>query len=162
MLKLCRLLPRCLHNLRALSSDASSSSTAADLAGIHKTPIVKYLWRTRGSGEATHDGPLTVSGSAVSVPYPFSSDSALRDSYMNPWGSVRMGRVFEDLDALAGNIAALHCSSSPTAVSLVTASVDRVIITHQPSIQSDMMLTGIYLFSKTVFSSSFLTFPPLF
>jgi acyl-coenzyme A thioesterase 9 len=45
----------------------------------------------------------------VTVSYPFSTDGSLRESYRNPWGAVRLGRVLEDLDSLAGNIAYEHC-----------------------------------------------------
>ena len=37
----------------------------------------------------------------------------------------QIGRILEDLDALAGNIAFKHCSEDPSFPLLVTASVDR-------------------------------------
>lgn len=34
--------------------------------------------------------------------------------YRNPWGNVRMGRLLEDLDSLAGNVAYAHwCALRP-------------------------------------------------
>eukprot|EP00958_Prasinococcus_capsulatus_P013731 scaffold1419_cov410-Prasinococcus_capsulatus_cf.AAC.17 len=56
---------------------------------------------------------------------------------MNPWGMLRLGKLFEDLDALAGNVAFLHAESEqPHTRSqvLVTASIDgiKVIIVSSP------------------------------
>lgn len=39
--------------------------------------------------------------------------------------TLQIGRILEDLDALAGNIAFKHCSEDPSFPLLVTASVDR-------------------------------------
>lgn len=39
----------------------------------------------------------------------------------------QIGRILEDLDALAGNIAFKHCSEDPSFPLLVTASVDRYL-----------------------------------
>ena len=39
--------------------------------------------------------------------------------------SRQIGRILEDLDALAGNVAFKHCSEDPSFPLLVTASVDR-------------------------------------
>ena len=50
----------------------------------------------------------TPSSSRVQVSYPFSTDSLLYETYRNPWGQIRLGKVLEDLDALAGNIAFFH------------------------------------------------------
>lgn len=43
----------------------------------------------------------------------------------HPTPRRQIGRILEDLDALAGNIAFKHCSEDPSFPLLVTASVDR-------------------------------------
>jgi len=43
--------------------------------------------------------------SEVSLLLPFSTDAKLRDIYMNAFNGVRIGRILEDLDAMAGEIA---------------------------------------------------------
>ena len=140
------ILKPSLQHLRRFASEQptlTNTATSPLLAGHHKTPIVNYLWSTREAQRAVDPSlPKTVSGSLKTIDYPLSSDSVLRDTYMNPWGSIRMGRLFEDLDALAGNIAAAHCAASPRPLSLVTASVDRVTISQQPSVLQDMQLSG--------------------
>lgn len=105
--------------------------------GIHQTPIVDRLWRSRSSADER-------CSSAVQVVYPFSTDSAMRDRYANPWGKVRLGRILEDLDALAGNIAAAHCAKKDNGKPLliVTASVDRIVISHRANLKDDMILSG--------------------
>lgn len=40
--------------------------------------------------------------------YDFTSNSALKNLYIDARGNVSMGKIFEDLDALAGNIAYSH------------------------------------------------------
>ncbi|OWB72680.1 hypothetical protein B5S31_g2399 [[Candida] boidinii] len=55
---------------------------------------------------------------------PFKDDVWLRDSYINAAGRLRVGQLFQDLDALAGVVGYRHCYPS-TPVN-VTASVDRV------------------------------------
>lgn len=89
--------------------------------------------------------PKAPSASAVAVTYPFSTDPALQDSYSNPWGFVRMGRMIEDLDALAGNIAAAHCGhvgANGNPLMLVTASIDEIELRHRANLKDDMVLSG--------------------
>ena len=58
---------------------------------------------------------------------------------------LRIGRMFEDLDALAGNIAFNHCDDNCSETIphlLVTASVDKISLGKRPSLQEDMVLRG--------------------
>ena len=50
--------------------------------------------------------------SFTTVSYKFQSDATLREEYQNPWGYLRHGKLFEDVDALAGTIANRHCADS--------------------------------------------------
>eukprot|EP00013_Stygamoeba_regulata_P020307 CAMPEP_0177654780 /NCGR_PEP_ID=MMETSP0447-20121125/14539_1 /TAXON_ID=0 /ORGANISM="Stygamoeba regulata, Strain BSH-02190019" /LENGTH=433 /DNA_ID=CAMNT_0019158501 /DNA_START=503 /DNA_END=1804 /DNA_ORIENTATION=- len=120
-------------------------------AGMHQTPIVDELWQRqmKAAGSATPevrvfaaDHPKTPQFSRTSITYPFSSSEKLRDSYSNPWGKIRVGRVLEDLDALAGNIAAYHCESDQPPLVIVTASVDRITMRHRANLKDDMTLSG--------------------
>ncbi|CAN0533683.1 unnamed protein product, partial [Ectocarpus sp. 8 AP-2014] len=52
------------------------------------------------------------------------------------------GRILEDLDALAGNIAFKHCSEDPSFPLLVTASVDRIVLRRHPELDCDITLMG--------------------
>lgn len=127
-------------SVRNMSSTASTTSAIAaatatkvtsvpyPLPGIHHSPIVDELWKARD----------TVNPS--SIIYNFTSKCELCDRYANPWGKIRLGRILEDLDALAGSISMAHCKDS--SLLLVTASVDRILVTHQPDLQQDMTMDG--------------------
>ncbi|CAM9868378.1 unnamed protein product [Scytosiphon promiscuus] len=86
--------------------------------------------------------PVPPSLSRSAIHYPFSIDTFLREDYRNPGGLVRIGRILEDLDALAGNIAFKHCSEDPSFPLLVTASVDRIVLRRHPELDCDITLMG--------------------
>jgi len=157
------------HHRRRMPLSSTNASDACDVGpGKHQTPIVNKLWRQRegvlrtaseslaqaaAAAAAAEDAantkvaaPKAPRESHTSVTYEFSSDAVLRESYANPWGFVRMGRLIEDLDALAGNIAALHCaeaiSNGRGHYMLVTASVDRIDMRHRANLKDDMTLSG--------------------
>jgi len=79
--------------------------------------VTNALWEARSSifekgvdgAEAvgfSEDGLVskTPSQSRTCIEYKFSSDYVLREQYRNPWNRIRMGKLVEDLDALAGTI----------------------------------------------------------
>lgn len=66
--------------------------------------------------------------------------------YRNPWNRVRVGRVLEDMDSMAGYIAFLHCDDSdPSKLPplLVTAAVERIEILHDVDLDRDATLCAI-------------------
>jgi len=75
----------------------------------------------------------------------FSKDHALRSQYMDPYGSLHIGNVLEDIDALATVVAYAHCDDgNPRArpLTIVTASCDRIDqLSHIPVI-SDLRYRG--------------------
>ncbi|KAI8599037.1 acyl-CoA thioester hydrolase [Dissophora ornata] len=82
--------------------------------------------------------------SFTEVILPFTTDKDLLEEYINFGGTVRHGKIMEDLDALAGAISYKHCddgkpNSSP--LTIVTASVDRIDIL-KPFGVSDLRLSG--------------------
>lgn len=79
------------------------------------TPVTKALWTERGRWDAAAleaarpcDTVINRPPHTTTVVYPFTTDIALREQYRNPWGFVRIGRLLEDLDSLAGNVAYKH------------------------------------------------------
>ncbi|CAM9295243.1 unnamed protein product [Ectocarpus fasciculatus] len=126
------------------------------LPGAFKSPITQALWEIRraemefqekrreAGGKAPQENvrPVPPSLSRSAIHYPFSTDSFLREDYRNPGGLVRIGRILEDLDALAGNIAFKHCSEDPSFPLLVTASVDRIVLRRHPELDCDITLMG--------------------
>ncbi|KAJ1653091.1 hypothetical protein IWQ61_006715 [Dispira simplex] len=60
---------------------------------------------------------------------PFRDHPELLDNYINVHGTIRVGRILEELDKLAGAVAYRHCADSNNCtppLTIVTASVDRI------------------------------------
>lgn len=129
--------------------------------GMYNSPVTAALWNARASiferavvsWSEQHEGPAqtklmtkTPEQSRTSVRYPFSTDSALREQYRSPWNYCRIGKLLEDLDALAGTIAVRHCSDEDMTtrpLMLVTASVDKISIKKEVSLECDLELAGV-------------------
>ena len=87
----------------------------------------------------------TTDQSRLTLCYNFTKDSNLRDLYIDHTGNILIGKLLEDLDALAGNIASDHCEDEnplTKRLHLVTASVDEIIQQRPISITDDLLLTG--------------------
>lgn len=121
---------------------------------VDKTPITAQLWKMRQIDNqadkliATAPQKVlskTTDQSKLSLCYNFTKDPHLRDLYIDHTGNILIGKLLEDLDALAGNIANKHCcDEDPLSkrLSLVTASVDEIVQRHPISINDDLILTG--------------------
>ena len=105
------------------TKDAKSSPTSSEVhkpisywPGVYHSPVTDALWDERVSiNERLFDIPddappptelltRTPSESRTTIVYAFSSDSTLREQYKDPWNEFRIGKLLEDLDALAGTI----------------------------------------------------------
>lgn len=134
-------------------SDDATPHVVKDLH-VGKTPITAQLWQMRlaqrsceGGAESAIDRPVltkTAKDSRLSLRYKFSSDWQLKDLYADHMGNVLIGKLLEDLDALAGNIAITHAEDDlhNRRLAMVTASVDRIVQQKAISITDDLILTG--------------------
>lgn len=119
----------------------SLGDAAKEQPHLEKTPITSQLWERRKLllkiGDETTPVRMTshkmidktVGQSRMEILYNFTEDASLRHLYVDCNGEILMGKLFEDLDALAGNVAAVHCDdgdSTSVPLSLVTASVDKI------------------------------------
>lgn len=105
------------------SPPTSNSDAASSLRrpinlwpGIYHSPVTNALWEARSKiFERLFDPPKdappqselltrTPSQSRTTIIYGFSSDSILKEQYRDPWSEIRIGKLLEDLDALAGTI----------------------------------------------------------
>lgn len=138
---------------------------------VDKTPITAQLWQMRQSDDRINENEnvlfdasrsmeaRTSDQSRLTMRYSFSTDSHLRDLYVDHTGNILTGKLLEDLDALAGNIANKHCCDENLAskrLSLVTASVDEIIQTSPIPTSDDLILTGTLTFSFTNFLCKFI------
>lgn len=79
--------------------------------------------------KTTEVGEKTRADSFSYLVLPFKADKWLCDAYINAFGRLRAGQLFQDLDALAGRIAYTHCL--PAEPMNVTASVDRIYMVEK-------------------------------
>lgn len=125
--------------------------------GMYHSPVTNALWETRSKiFESLLDPPLdappqselltrTPSHSRTAILYNFSTDYILREQYRDPWNEVRIGKLLEDLDALAGTISVKHCTdddSMTRPLLLVTASVDKMVLKKPISVDIDLKMAG--------------------
>lgn len=124
---------------------------------MYHSPVTNALWEARSKiFERLLDPPKdappqselltkTSSQSRTSILYNFSTDDILREQYRDPWNEVRIGKLLEDLDALAGTISVKHCSdddSMTRPLLLVTASVDKIVLKKSISVDIDLKIVG--------------------
>ena len=109
-------------------------------------PIVRALWEQRQEDKQRKEPSKDVktpSDSKIVIDYKFSTDDYLREAYQSPGGTMRFGKVLEDLDALAGNSAFRHVEGNGgDNLMLVTAAVDRIALKDIPELSHDQRLTG--------------------
>ncbi|XP_057421405.1 acyl-coenzyme A thioesterase 2, chloroplastic-like [Lotus japonicus] len=124
--------------------------------GMYHSPATHALWEARstifekplhanGSSSQIQAVPKAPSRSRTSVFYNFSSDYILREQYRNPWNHIRMGKLVEDFDALAGTIAFKHCcyeDGTTRPLLLVTAAVDKMVLKKSIHIDADYTIVG--------------------
>lgn len=99
----------------------NQDAIAAGLLKETDAPVPFFSEKPVGAEEVFKRSP---SDSFSYVILPFKSDEWFLDGYINAFGRLRIGQLFQDLDALAGVISYRHCS--PAQPMLVTASVDRI------------------------------------
>ena len=118
-----------------------------------KTPITKMLWETRLRQRPLADEGTMTSTSGIRpaeaslqrITYDFSSDASLRHLYTDSKSHVLVGKLLEDLDALAGNVAFLHCHQDPLStplLSLVTATVEKIRVLRAIPASQDLVMEG--------------------
>ncbi|KAN0064085.1 hypothetical protein ACQY0O_003249 [Thecaphora frezii] len=103
--------------------------------------------------------PKHMRDSYVELYLPFSEDPELLEKYIATSGLIRLGKVLEDLDTLAGNISYQHAlGASPRAgdasapMYIVTASVDRLDLLEPLVANANYRLSGhvIYVGSSSM------------
>ncbi|KAF9588731.1 hypothetical protein IFM89_015168 [Coptis chinensis] len=139
--------------------DASSSlrKPLSLWPGMYHSPVTNALWEARSNiFERLLDPPTDAppqtelltkapSRSRTSILYNFSTDYSLREQYRDPWNEVRIGKLLEDLDALAGTISFKHCSddnNTTRPLLLVTASVDKIALKKPIRVDTDLKIVG--------------------
>ena len=68
----------------------------------------------------------TIEESFIEKILPFSSDQELRERYINFFDGLRMGKLLEELDLIAGQVAYKHTEGWERGLTIVTAACDRI------------------------------------
>ncbi|KAF6250835.1 HotDog domain-containing protein [Scenedesmus sp. NREL 46B-D3] len=142
---------RAWHSSAPSGVEGSSSGDDHRFVGAY-TPVTKQLWldRLKRAEQQQHQAAAGSAGQPAARPpqvtrveYPFTEDRFLLEMYRNPWGFLRMGRLLEDLDSLAGSIAFAHCQipGLPPPL-LVTAAVDAIEYQRPAVLSADMTCQG--------------------
>eukprot|EP01084_Bolivina_argentea_P087445 157938_1 len=120
-----------------------------------RTGITSGLWRLRANliGHDTIDtnnppkrGPLIEKPpwqSSILVLYEFVNNETILSEYIRFDGGVRFGRILEDMDSLAGNIAECHADNDDGyPISFVTAAVDRIDLKRRFPLNKNLVMQG--------------------
>ncbi|EGC37289.1 hypothetical protein DICPUDRAFT_30493 [Dictyostelium purpureum] len=141
---------------------------------LNRTAVTDHLWKSRKSKDQkivnansvnsteNNNSATSTSSTVIKEPPPvlkvktpedshtevdlfFSSDYALREMYLSPYGHLRVGRLLEDLDALAGTVSFKHSENDEDNFkkTIVTASVDRIKLLQPLIPDRDIKMEGV-------------------
>ncbi|KAF7724499.1 Acyl-coenzyme A thioesterase 9, mitochondrial [Apophysomyces ossiformis] len=143
-----------LHQVKQTSSVNEVDSSTSRLYTVRPVTfwmdriLEKENKRPLTEEETPHEHKLltkTMADSYMEEYLPFQSSPALLEEYVSSGGKIRIGKMLEDLDALAGAIAYKHVDTNPLPpgppVTIVTASVDRLELLL-PAQVGDLKLSG--------------------
>ena len=121
---------------------------------MHRSSMTQELWRLRFGSDApiapNDDGTRVPSQARVSVRYDMLRDLSLRSRYESAFGTMRLGVLLEDMDALAGSVAWRHAAEPDTpAPMLVTASVEEIQVHRPLPLDGDYKCTGEVVWAGT-------------
>lgn len=141
-----------IKSAASASNDVGAGLNAANQRHHIKfqSPIVAKLWEARqneknvkqSQSHSELEEPILKKhpkDSLCRAYYPFTTDEYLKEAYKSPGGTMRFGKILEDLDALAANVAFQHVTGNPM---LVTAAVDRIALRRIPKPDYDHIMTG--------------------
>jgi len=102
------------------------------------------------SSSASNRSYLLPSDSHLCIELPFKSQPAFHDEYVRFDGGVRFGKILEDMDAFAANIAHMHVllgseknsNLPPNKIMLVTASLESIVLKCRFPMDRDVLMRG--------------------
>jgi acyl-coenzyme A thioesterase 9 len=120
---------RILTTTRTATTTTMTTTESKNLSvvGRWKTPAIAHLWGRALKEFQPTPGPKPPSHSAMELTYDFSTDTYLRELYLDPHYQLRYGKLLEDMDAAAGNVCYYHaCEDADDPPFFVTVSVDKI------------------------------------
>jgi len=157
-LKQLKLLFRRRRLFSTTSTAAVASGTFFHIRTAHETASSSISVSSLQHGANTNDDPKVDLSRLVKSPaqtflrvlLPFATDLNLRQQFVNKWGMLRVGKLLEELDAFAGNIAYKFIEDNGVAapIAIVTASFDRLDLLQRPlNAQVDLELRGMVTYA---------------
>lgn len=143
MYLLLRTARLCKRNYRPIVRPPGQQRMYLDRLKL-SNPKVYEILTTRPSASATNATESSVKGMGDSYVEEFlrlKSNPQVKEDYLNHYGGIRIGKILEDLDALAGSISYLHCSDTRDVI-IVTATVDRIDLLAPIPADKDLKISG--------------------
>ncbi|KAJ1943748.1 hypothetical protein FBU59_002814, partial [Linderina macrospora] len=140
-----RMLERYDESQKILDKYSVMPGKSADYMSIFK----RISDANSSDAKRTAKQPLVlkkISDSFTETFLPFKDNRALREEYVNFYGEIRLGKVLEDLDRVAGAVAYKHASDQHgelAPIVFVTASVDRIDLKQRLSPNKNYRLAGM-------------------
>lgn len=114
---------------------------------IHSVKLLDELFTLLKHNRKIDFRPMRMNESKCELFFPFAGEAGapLVDQYINYFGELRLGKLMEDMDAMAGAIAYKHCQhvcSIDNPLTIVTASVDKIHLLKTLSPSQNLRMTG--------------------
>lgn len=109
---------------------------------MSEIPVEAQVTPARTKVSAANNSLITskVSDSALEKILPFSTDLELREGYINFFNGLRLGKLLEDLDLIAGQVAYRHTEGWERGMIIVTAACDRIDLLGELHSDRDLQL----------------------
>jgi acyl-coenzyme A thioesterase 9 len=139
----------------AIDAGGSARKPLSLWPGMYHSPVTNALWEARSSiferkmdvgaagaaaGPQTELLTKTPAQSRTAIAYKFAQDDILREQYRDAWNEVRIGKLLEDLDALAGTIAVKVFSLLRSRSPYLPVRIARVSDIHELRVVCDVLL----------------------
>jgi acyl-coenzyme A thioesterase 9 len=136
---------------KTVSHDSSQVLVASETLTSRKhrrpgidTPATTMPTRSVENAPPFSLAPKPVAHSFCGSILPFSRDDSLRETYLNPYGDVRIGLLLEDLDSFAGRVAYKWTDgfNPHRPATIVTASCESIRLHRPVPISEDLVFRG--------------------
>jgi acyl-coenzyme A thioesterase 9 len=136
---------------KTVSHDSSKVLVASETltSRKHRRPGIDTPATTMPTSSVENAPPFSLAPKPLAHSFcgsilPFSRDDSLRETYLNPYGDVRIGLLLEDLDSFAGRVAYRWTDgfNPHRPATIVTASCESIRLHRPVPISEDLVFRG--------------------
>jgi acyl-coenzyme A thioesterase 9 len=138
-------LKRVLNRQKTTATATLLPSVASRTTQTHQLNVIQFFKKYVSKLPAGKSGKR-MRDSYVEDFLRFKSDPSVYEGYRNLTDGVRIGKVLEDIDALAAMIGFAHASTPGKEIQVVTASLDRIDLLRPIPTNMDIKLSGFVTF----------------